>query len=92
MDERKIAEAQRKAHEAEMLLANPALQDAFERLEEEYTAAWKNSAPHRSDEREVAYFRLQALEQLRNDLESVSKGGKVSEFNNRKKRLMQHFT
>ncbi|NNM74758.1 hypothetical protein [Enterovirga aerilata] len=79
-----VAEAQAKAHAAKVLIDNPTLRAAFERLYKDYIAAWTTSSPEDVEKREIAYFRLRALADLEADLEAVANGGKIAAFNNRR--------
>jgi hypothetical protein len=79
----RVAEAEQRAIAAQQVLEHPALREAFERLSASYQSAFINSAPHEREDRENAYFRLRALEELRIDLESVVGGGRIMAHNAR---------
>lgn len=81
MEERTInARAElEKAEQAQALMTNPVVTEIFERLERDYIAAWRGSAPQHGDERESAYFRLQALDAFRRDIQSIIDGGRIAE-------------
>jgi hypothetical protein len=64
MDERKVRDKQARAERAEALLRNELLNEAFDYLDEQFTAAWKNSDVKDTDNRERVYFLSQSLSAL----------------------------
>jgi hypothetical protein len=78
-----VAEAEAQGHAAQALLENPVLVASFERLERSYFDAFSSSHPADKEAREAAYFRLQALRDLRADIEGVASNGRLLAHNNR---------
>jgi hypothetical protein len=78
-----LDDAHRRAVQANLLLDNPLLRDAFKALSNSYLSVFENSEPEASAQREAAYYRLRALHELRADLESVVNGGRVLAHNAR---------
>jgi hypothetical protein len=58
-----------RAEEARQILDHPGFKAAVTRLRAEYHKAWTNSPPERTQDREVTYFRLRALEELLTDMQ-----------------------
>ena len=71
-----IAKASGKA--AELLLRNELLTEAFEHLESTYTAAWKATAPGRTDEREKLFALVTALHDVRGHIEQIATTGELA--------------
>lgn len=74
-------EASAKADAARRLMDQPALAEAFQRLETTYVDAWRNTSPDKSEERETLYFKLTILRELRADLETTIAGSRLTEIN-----------
>ena len=79
MDERKVRDKQARAERAEALLRNELLNEAFDYLDEQFTAAWKNSDVKDTDNRERVYFLSQSLAALKGYFQSVIESGKLAE-------------
>ena len=63
---------------AELLLRNELLADAFDNLESTYTAAWKATAPGRTDERERLFALTTALRDVRGHIEQIAVTGELA--------------
>ncbi len=70
--------------EARQLLENPVFKAVTSQLEAQYYEAWKN-APD-SISREDLWYRLNALEMFRRDVEAIITNGKLAAMNNRRLR------
>ncbi|MBM0204043.1 hypothetical protein JNW90_13685 [Micromonospora sp. STR1s_5] len=81
----KVAEAEAKADAAQQLKDSVVLNKLFSALRDKYTEEWRRSPPEHAEMRETLYYRLQALDAVLADLESMAKRGKVTSFNNRSK-------
>lgn len=73
------ADVERKAR-AESLLRDPLIIEAFETLETEFVAAWKQSAIADQDKREHLYQLLQTLDAFKSHFAKVLEDGKIAEF------------
>lgn len=65
--------------EAERLLREPLLVEAFEKLQEEYTRAWQTSPVRDADAREKLYLTLLMLNRLKDDLRIVMESGQLAQ-------------
>lgn len=65
-------------NEAKALLANETLQAAFAAVQEKAIAQWRGSFAEDLEEREQAYWLLQALEQVRTQLRITLDNGTVA--------------
>ncbi len=72
------------ARRAILLLEDPAILEAVNRMRLRYTADWENSKPEDATTRERAYASLRALTDLIATLRSLVDGPKVDAFNSRK--------
>ena len=67
-----------RAAKVEALLSDPLITEAFETLEQEFVAAWKQSAIADQAARENIYQLLQALEALKGHFVKVLEDGKLA--------------
>lgn len=65
--------------EAQRVLSEPVLVEAFENLESLYTGEWKNSAFVEKDKRESAFLMFTALGDLKRQLVAFVTDGQMSE-------------
>ena len=65
------------AREADALMQNSALKQAFEGIESHYTQVWKGSGPSEYELREECHGQLFALAQLQRQLRSFVESGKI---------------
>ena len=70
-------QAIRRAREAEALLENPLLQEAFEKLEGAYTQAFLNTNYDDAEGRERCFRMTHAVQQVRSQLQEVVTNGKL---------------
>ena len=77
-DEGKLRKEQDRGVQAQRLLDNEILKDAFEKIESEIDRAWKNSEGRDSEVREHAYYMHRAVQSLRDSLKQVVTTGKFS--------------
>ncbi len=68
---------------AKGLVTNKACMEAFRRLEQMYTAAWRDSAPGDDRTREQAYRMLKAVSAFRDELQALAAEPTVTQFNRR---------
>jgi len=68
----------RRAEEAKRVLENPLVQEAFANLEEVYMHALRYSPVDRSELREAARWRLEALELFRGELQHILDTGTIA--------------
>lgn len=66
-------------HRATMLLEDPALLDAFARLESDIFAAWRSSPIDQAEAREWLYLRLAALGAVKDELRLIAEQGALAE-------------
>ena len=62
-----------------------AVEELLNRLEDQFTQNWKNSAPSETDKRTYSYMMVRAVESLRNEIKSVALGDAVSAWNRDRK-------
>ena len=67
-----------RAEQAQALLRNEILQEAFTYLEEQYHIAWANSSLDQKDPREKVFMMLQNLQTVKQHIESVVITGKFA--------------
>ena len=79
MDEGKLSQDVERGHKADLLLKNELLQEAFQKLEQEFTTAWKQTAFDQSVERDRLYSLCQALDSLKSYLASMAQNGRLAE-------------
>ncbi len=72
-------EAEAQGRRTASLLEDPAMADAFARLENDIVAAWRSSPLDRSDAREWLYLRLAALSAVRDELRLIVQQGALAE-------------
>lgn len=68
----------RRGVEAERLLSEPLLLEAFATIEQEFTDAWKASPARDPEGREKLYLSLKLLARLKAHIESVATTGKMA--------------
>ena len=70
-------EATRLAREADGIMKNPALEQAFESLEGHYIGLWKSSLPSQYELREECHSLLFSLGQIQRQLRNFVETGKL---------------
>ncbi|MBV46950.1 MAG: hypothetical protein GY772_32565 [bacterium] len=65
------------ARQADGVMENPAVKQAFEDIESHYTSLWKSSGPSEYELREECHVQLYALAQFRRQLRSYLETGKL---------------
>ena len=78
-DESKLNKAKERGAQAEALLRNELLTEAFKMLEGEYIAAWGSTHPHESEARENLWRATQILGDVRRHLIKVVNDGKLAQ-------------
>ena len=73
-----LRKAMERATQAQTALENPAIIAAFKSIEENCIDGWRNSQPRDSEGRELLYQRMQALEGVRQQLETAVANGQLS--------------
>lgn len=79
MREGKLNEDRDRGGQAERLLRDPLLVEAFDHLETEFMQAWRQSAIADTEARERIYNLVQALEGVKAHLRSVVDTGKMAQ-------------
>ena len=79
MDSGKRREGQNRGERAKALLRDPLILEAFDKLEEAYTNAWKNDSSS-IDERETLFQMHQALKAVRGHLTEVVETGNLAKL------------
>lgn len=67
--------------QAQSLLNNELLQDAFAKLEADYLDAWKRSPARDTDGRERLWQAVQIVQRVKEHLGHVASGGKLAQKN-----------
>jgi len=65
------------ARQADGVMENPVVKQAFEDIESHYTSLWKGSGPSEYELREECHVQLYALAQLQRQLRSYLETGKL---------------
>ena len=78
MNEGKLFEEQDRGSQAESLLRNPILVEAFDVLSETYLNAWKESPVKAEDDRERIFLMYKNLLAVRAHLEEIVNTGKLA--------------
>ncbi len=78
-DESKLNKAKERGAQAEALLRNELLTEAFKTLEGEYIAAWGSTHPHEAETRENLWRATQILGDVRRHLIKVANDGKLAQ-------------
>lgn len=60
---------------AKLLDDNPLWQEALDELEQEYTTAWAETDPVQTTHRENAYYMVQAIRRLRQQVKNFTQAG-----------------
>lgn len=68
----------RRGNDATLLLANPALIEAFDKLRADYLVAWEASPARDTDGRERLWQAYQIVGKVRTHLEHVASGGRLA--------------
>lgn len=71
-------EAIRRGREAQRVMDEPLLKEAFEKVAADITGLWATTAPGDAAAREQLYMKLRALQDVREHLRAVAAGGKVA--------------
>lgn len=79
--------AETRGRRAAAALEDPALVDAFARLEQDIVAAWRSSPAHEQQAREWLYLRLNALCAVKEELRLMAEEGRLAE----RERLRREF-
>ena len=79
MSEDKLQAAVSRAARAQALLENELLRDAFEKLEDDYVAAWKTWSAADRDGRERLWQAVNVLGKVRDHLARVLADGKLAQ-------------
>jgi hypothetical protein len=72
---------EQKAAQARQLLDNPAMTDAFAKLDAMLVQAWRDART--TADREEIWFRLQGLTALQSEIGAAASGGAVAAYNTR---------
>ena len=78
MNEGKLRGQRERASNAERLLNEPLIKEAFDYLDTEFMRAWKQSSVEDTQARERIYNLCQALEAVKGHLKSVVETGKMA--------------
>ena len=78
MNEGKLLEEQDRGAQAESLLRNPILVEAFDVLTETYLSAWKESPVKAEEDRERLFLMCKNLLAVRAHLEEIVNTGKLA--------------
>lgn len=81
MTDAKLRTQQERAAHAERLLADPVLQEAFTKLNEEFMRTWRQTSVNDSDARERIYALCTALDAIKQHIASVIVDGKIAKLN-----------
>jgi hypothetical protein len=79
IDEGKLNLARERGAQADLLLRNDLLQEAFKTMEADYIKAWAATEPSQAEARENFWRALQILADVRRHLIMVSNGGKLAQ-------------
>jgi hypothetical protein len=60
-------EIRQRAEQSRQILFNPLFEETFEKLKEQYTSRWENTADDEIQNRELLYNRLKALMEVRRE-------------------------
>ena len=77
-DEHKLLTAQDRAARAQSLLENNLLTEAFQELEDSYTAAWRNTHVDEAQAREKLFLAVNIVGKVRDHLAAVVTNGKLA--------------
>ena len=83
----KLEQSINRGKEAQRLLADPVLVEAFERLEAAYTAEWKQSEFLDVNRRESAFRMFTAMGDLKRQIEAFVTDGRISEDKLKRQKL-----
>jgi hypothetical protein len=81
MSEGKLREQIDRAAQAERLMRDPILLEAFEKLDAEFLRAWRGTNVDDTAARERIYMLCQSLEAVRTHLAAVVTDGKIAKLN-----------
>lgn len=79
MNEGKLREEQSRGERAKALMRDPLILEAFDKLEDRYVEAWKDSSSSQ-DERETLFQMYQALMVVRGHLSEVIETGDLAKL------------
>lgn len=71
---------------AQALAKDPAAREVLRRIEEKYTAAWRDSAPDDERTRDNAYRMIRTISVFRDELAALAAEPTVAQFNRRLQR------
>lgn len=77
-DEGKLRDEIELGENARRLLEDPTLNEAFDRLKENFRAAWEGSEPENAEGREKFYYGLRAVHFVEKELRIMLDNGKVA--------------
>jgi len=86
MNEGKLREEQSRGERAKALMRDPLILEAFDKLEDRYVEAWKDSSSSQ-DERETLFQMYQALLSVRGHLSEVIETGDLAKLEVNSKRF-----
>lgn len=69
-----------RSREAQELKSNTLLEQLMERIESRSIQQWKDTAPDAVEERERHYFRVQAISEVRQEIQSAIEAGDLAEI------------
>tara|TARA_Y100000592_G_scaffold66311_1_gene103107 strand:+ start:1231 stop:1500 length:270 start_codon:yes stop_codon:yes gene_type:complete len=81
MSEAKLRTQQERAAHAERLLKDPLLQEAFEKLNDEFLRTWRQTDVNDTQARERIYNLCTALDAIKQQIASVVVDGKIAKMN-----------
>jgi len=79
-----------RAEEAKRLLESELFQEAFETLEQEWTAKWMNSQANDEAGREKCWLAIKMLHKLKGDLRAVMETSKIARAELNRARNLAH--
>ena len=81
MSEAKLRTQQERAAHAKRLLEDPLLQEAFEKLNDEFLRTWRQTDVNDTQARERIYNLCTALDAIKQQIASVVVDGKIAKMN-----------
>jgi hypothetical protein len=81
MSEAKLRTQQERAAHAERLLNDPLLQEAFQKLDDEFMRTWRQTSVNDTEARERIYSLCTALDAIKQQIAGVIVDGKIAKMN-----------
>jgi hypothetical protein len=81
MSEAKLRTQQERAAHAERLLNDPLLQEAFQKLDDEFMRTWRQTSVNDTEARERIYSLCTALDAIKQHIAGVIVDGKIAKMN-----------